>query len=105
MFKWRYCVSLLRYWLNLFASLWGFPSKNPGANSSLSALGFIAALSLFHHVCWGCRRGHPYLLISLPDKRPHRDVDGFETDPSSNKPVQAKLRRLKSHLSPLLHCF
>src|ERR1035437_4629100 len=101
-FKWRYCACLLRNWLNLLASLRGFPSKKPGANSSCSALRFVAALSLFYHVCWGCPRGHPYLLISLPGKRFHRDVDGFGTDPGSNKPVHAKLRRLKSHSSPLL---
>jgi hypothetical protein len=44
---------------------------------------------------------NPYLLISLLGKRHPRDVGGFETDPSSNKPVRAKLRRLKSHSSPL----
>jgi hypothetical protein len=76
-------------------------SERPEAEFSLVSLRFTAALSLFYHVYWGCRGGHPYLLISLPGKRLHRDVDGFETDPSSNKPVKAKPRRVKSHFSPL----
>src|ERR1035437_2801221 len=101
-FKWHYCVCLLRCWLNLFASLRGFASKSPRAKSSCSAFRFTAAWSLFYRLCWGCRHGHPYLLISPPGKRLHGDVHGFENDPSSNKPVQAKLRRLKSHFSPLL---
>ena len=101
-FKWRYRVCLLRYWLNLFASLRGLPSKDPRAKSSCSALRFMAALSLSYHLCWGCHRRHPYLLISLLGKSLHRDVDGFETDSNSNKLVQANLRSLKSHLSPFL---
>jgi hypothetical protein len=78
------------------------PQKNPAAKISCVSLRFNAAQSLFYRLYWGCRRAHPYLLISLPGKRLHRDVGGFETGPSSNKPVQAKLRRLKSHFSPLL---
>ena len=91
--------------MNLFASLRGLPSKDPRAKSSCSALRFMAALLLSYHLCWGCHRGHPYLLISLLGKSLHRDVDGFETDSNSNKLVQANLRRLKSHLSPFLPLF
>jgi hypothetical protein len=49
----------------------------------------------------GCPHKHPCLLISIIGKGLRRDVGGFETDPSSNKPVQALLRRLKSLSLPL----
>jgi hypothetical protein len=67
-----------------------------------ASIHFTALLSPVYHLCWGCHRGHPYLLISRPGKRLHRDVDGFETDPNSNELEKAKLRRRKSHFSPLL---
>jgi hypothetical protein len=54
-----------------------------------------------YHLYWGCHRGHPYLLISPAGEGLHPDGDNCETDPSSNKPVKAKTRRLEPHFSRL----
>ena len=82
----------------------GVLPQNPEQNSHMLffVFQFTAERWPFHHVGWGCRLGHPYLLISRPGKRSRPDWGGFETDPSSNKLGDAKLRRRKSHLSPLL---
>ena len=106
-FKWRCCVCLLRCWLILVRFAAGFCLKKPRSKIHMSVR-FVSlhcsavADLLFYHLCWGCHGAHPYLLISRPGKGLHRDVDGLETDPSSNKLEKAKLRRRKSHFSPLL---
>src|ERR1039458_101859 len=103
-FKWRYCVCLLRCWFILVSFAPGFCLKKTRSKIHMfvASLQLAAVLSPFYHLCWGCRRGHPYLLISQPAKGLHRDVDDLETDPNSNELDKAKLRRWKSHSSPLL---